>query len=165
MWSLLFWRVVNTTCPLQAIPIISQTRYLEKKGELQEMSKGATLFNMRAKFTPVYFFLFNDLLVIAAKKGLSSKTKLTRHKMLLICWPIVDALLILSVRFWLEFKVYTEFFRCCTHQQSNAFTVPSQLNKCIFLLLWQQLHKFAWCQWISKLICKLEIFTSLSFMH
>ncbi|XP_035004260.2 rho guanine nucleotide exchange factor 15 isoform X2 [Hippoglossus stenolepis] len=54
---------------LKAIPIISQTRFLEKKGELQEMSKGGTLFNMRAKFIPVYLFLFNDLLVIAAKKG------------------------------------------------------------------------------------------------
>ncbi|XP_049424475.1 rho guanine nucleotide exchange factor 15 [Epinephelus fuscoguttatus] len=54
---------------LRAIPIISQTRYLEKKGELQEMSKGGTLFNMRAKFIPVYLFLFNDLLIIAAKKG------------------------------------------------------------------------------------------------
>ncbi|KAG7497967.1 rho guanine nucleotide exchange factor 15-like [Solea senegalensis] len=54
---------------LKAIPIISQNRFLEKKGELQEMSKGGTLFNMRAKFTPVYLFLFNDLLVIAAKKG------------------------------------------------------------------------------------------------
>ncbi|KAM9836837.1 uncharacterized protein arhgef15b [Aulostomus maculatus] len=54
---------------LKAIPIISQTRYLEKKGELLEMSKGGTIFNMRAKFTPVYLFLFNDLLIIAAKKG------------------------------------------------------------------------------------------------
>ncbi|XP_027143742.1 rho guanine nucleotide exchange factor 15 isoform X1 [Larimichthys crocea] len=54
---------------LKAIPIISQTRYLEKKGELQEMSKGGTLFNMRAKFTPVYLFLFNDLFVITVKKG------------------------------------------------------------------------------------------------
>ncbi|XP_023258616.1 rho guanine nucleotide exchange factor 15-like [Seriola lalandi dorsalis] len=54
---------------LKAIPIISQTRFLEKKGELQEMSKGGTLFNMRAKFIPVYLFLFNDLLIIAAKKG------------------------------------------------------------------------------------------------
>ncbi|KAM7377296.1 hypothetical protein PAMA_013881 [Pampus argenteus] len=54
---------------LKAIPIISQTRYLEKKGELQEMSKGGTLFNMRAKFTAVYLFLFNDLLIIASKKG------------------------------------------------------------------------------------------------
>ncbi|XP_051284832.1 rho guanine nucleotide exchange factor 15 [Dicentrarchus labrax] len=54
---------------LKAIPIISQTRYLEKKGELQEMSKGGTLFNMRAKFIPVNLFLFNDLLIIAAKKG------------------------------------------------------------------------------------------------
>ncbi|XP_068164661.1 rho guanine nucleotide exchange factor 15 [Antennarius striatus] len=54
---------------LKAVPIISQTRFLEKKGELQEMSKAGTLFNMRAKFTPVYLFLFNDLLVITIKKG------------------------------------------------------------------------------------------------
>ncbi|XP_068443952.1 ephexin-1 [Clinocottus analis] len=54
---------------LKAVPIISQTRYLEKKGELQEMSKGGTIFNMRSKFNPVYLFLFNDLLIIAAKKG------------------------------------------------------------------------------------------------
>ncbi|XP_029382484.1 rho guanine nucleotide exchange factor 15 [Echeneis naucrates] len=54
---------------LKAIPIISQYRFLEKKGELQEMSKGGTLFNMRAKFIPVYLFLFNDLLVITTKKG------------------------------------------------------------------------------------------------
>ncbi|KAK5875858.1 hypothetical protein CesoFtcFv8_026896 [Champsocephalus esox] len=54
---------------LKAVPIISQTRHLEKKGELQEMSKGATLFHMRPKFTPIYLFLFNDLLIIAAKKG------------------------------------------------------------------------------------------------
>ncbi|CAJ1086208.1 rho guanine nucleotide exchange factor 15-like [Xyrichtys novacula] len=54
---------------LKAIPIISQTRFLEKKGELQEMSRGATLFNMRGKFTPIYLFLFNDMLLIAAKKG------------------------------------------------------------------------------------------------
>ncbi|XP_062240098.1 rho guanine nucleotide exchange factor 15 isoform X2 [Platichthys flesus] len=54
---------------LKAIPIISQNRFLEKKGELQEMSKGGTIFNMRAKFTPVHLFLFNDLLVIAVKKG------------------------------------------------------------------------------------------------
>lgn len=54
---------------LKALPIISPTRRLEKQGELQEMSKGGTLFNMRAKFNPVYLFLFNDLLIITAKKG------------------------------------------------------------------------------------------------
>ncbi|XP_046904976.1 rho guanine nucleotide exchange factor 15 isoform X1 [Hypomesus transpacificus] len=54
---------------LKAIPIISQTRFLEKKGELQEMVKGATLFSMRGKFTTVHLFLFNDLLIIASKKG------------------------------------------------------------------------------------------------
>ncbi|KAM6949581.1 rho guanine nucleotide exchange factor 15 [Aplochiton taeniatus] len=54
---------------LKAIPIISQTRFLEKKGELQELSKGGALFNMRGKFIPVQLFLFNDLLIIASKKG------------------------------------------------------------------------------------------------
>uniref|UniRef100_A0A1A8I2M6 Rho guanine nucleotide exchange factor (GEF) 15 n=1 Tax=Nothobranchius kuhntae TaxID=321403 RepID=A0A1A8I2M6_NOTKU len=54
---------------LKAIPVISETRYLEKKGELHEMSKGKTLVNMRAKFNPVHLFLFNDLLIIANKKG------------------------------------------------------------------------------------------------
>uniref|UniRef100_A0A3Q1J812 Uncharacterized protein n=2 Tax=Anabas testudineus TaxID=64144 RepID=A0A3Q1J812_ANATE len=53
----------------KAIPVISQSRYLEKKGELQEMSKGGTIFNMRAKFNPIHLFLFNDLLIIAVKKG------------------------------------------------------------------------------------------------
>uniref|UniRef100_A0A4W5K8H6 SH3 domain-containing protein n=1 Tax=Hucho hucho TaxID=62062 RepID=A0A4W5K8H6_9TELE len=33
------------------------------------MAKGGTLFNLRPKFTPVYLFLFNDLLIIATKKG------------------------------------------------------------------------------------------------
>uniref|UniRef100_A0A3Q2TXP4 Rho guanine nucleotide exchange factor 15b n=1 Tax=Fundulus heteroclitus TaxID=8078 RepID=A0A3Q2TXP4_FUNHE len=54
---------------LKAIPIISETRYLEKKGELQEMSKSKTFVNMRARFSVVYLFLFNDWLLITAKKS------------------------------------------------------------------------------------------------
>ncbi|KAM4564746.1 uncharacterized protein arhgef15b isoform 1-T2 [Fundulus diaphanus] len=54
---------------LKAIPIISETRYLEKKGELQEMSKAKTFVNMRARFSVVYLFLFNDWLLITVKKS------------------------------------------------------------------------------------------------
>ncbi|XP_026132810.1 rho guanine nucleotide exchange factor 15-like [Carassius auratus] len=54
---------------LKAVPIISQTRYLEKRGELQEVNRAGTFLNIRPKFNPVYFFLFNDLLVIASKKS------------------------------------------------------------------------------------------------
>ncbi|KAL0970266.1 hypothetical protein UPYG_G00239670 [Umbra pygmaea] len=54
---------------LKAIPIISQTRFLEKRGEVQEMARGNTLFALRPKFSPVCLFLFNDLLIIASKKG------------------------------------------------------------------------------------------------
>ncbi|XP_067226160.1 ephexin-1 [Chanodichthys erythropterus] len=54
---------------LKAVPIISQTRYLEKRGEVQEINRGGTFLNLRPKFSPVYLFLFNDLLVIASKKS------------------------------------------------------------------------------------------------
>ncbi|XP_030631892.1 rho guanine nucleotide exchange factor 15 [Chanos chanos] len=54
---------------LRAIPIITQKRFLEKRGELQEVAKGGTIFNLRPKLTPVFLFLFNDLLVIANKKS------------------------------------------------------------------------------------------------
>lgn len=54
---------------LKALPIISQTRFLEKRGELQEVNRGGTFLNLRPKFSPVYLFLFNDLLVIASKKS------------------------------------------------------------------------------------------------
>ncbi|XP_029975493.1 rho guanine nucleotide exchange factor 15 [Salarias fasciatus] len=77
---------------LKAVPIISQTRYLEKKGELQEMSKGGTLFNMRAKFVPVFLFLFNDLLVIAAKKGAERFVVLDHaHRSLVQVQPVEDS--------------------------------------------------------------------------
>lgn len=33
------------------------------------MAKGGTIFNSRVKFIPIYLYLFNDLLVITAKKG------------------------------------------------------------------------------------------------
>lgn len=54
---------------LKAVPIISQTRYLEKRGEVQEINRGGTFLNLRPKFSLVYLFLFNDLLVIASKKS------------------------------------------------------------------------------------------------
>ncbi|KAI7812431.1 rho guanine nucleotide exchange factor 15 [Triplophysa rosa] len=54
---------------LKAIPIVSKTRCLEKQGELQELNKRGSLFTMRNKCTPVYMFLFNDLLILTTKKS------------------------------------------------------------------------------------------------
>lgn len=54
---------------LKAIPLISKTRRFEKRGELQELSKGGSLFRVRLKQTAIYLFLFNDLLVITQRKG------------------------------------------------------------------------------------------------
>ncbi|KAJ8266093.1 hypothetical protein GJAV_G00125790, partial [Gymnothorax javanicus] len=56
---------------LKAIPIVSQRRFLQKHGELLEMTKASTMFNFRPKFTPVYLFLFNDLLIFTYKKSSS----------------------------------------------------------------------------------------------
>ncbi|XP_036436212.1 rho guanine nucleotide exchange factor 15-like [Colossoma macropomum] len=53
---------------LKAIPLVSKTRWLEKQGELQEFSKVGSLFG-RFRFTPVYVFLFNDLLILTARKS------------------------------------------------------------------------------------------------
>ncbi|XP_067263799.1 rho guanine nucleotide exchange factor 15 isoform X3 [Chanodichthys erythropterus] len=54
---------------LKAVPIVSKTRCLEKQGELQELSKRGSLFSIRNKCTPVYMFLFNDLLILTTKKS------------------------------------------------------------------------------------------------
>ncbi|KAG1957277.1 rho guanine nucleotide exchange factor 15 isoform X1 [Pimephales promelas] len=54
---------------LKAIPLVSKTRCLEKQGELQELSKRGSLFSIRNKCTPVYMFLFNDLLILTTKKS------------------------------------------------------------------------------------------------
>ncbi|XP_067294037.1 ephexin-1 isoform X3 [Pseudorasbora parva] len=54
---------------LKAIPIVSKKRCLEKQGELQELSKRGSLFSLRNKCTPVYMFLFNDLLILTIKKS------------------------------------------------------------------------------------------------
>ncbi|XP_061620070.1 rho guanine nucleotide exchange factor 15 isoform X2 [Phyllopteryx taeniolatus] len=79
---------------LKAIPIICQTRFLEKKGELQEMSKGATVFQMRVKFNPIYVFLFNDLLIITTstvKKGSERFVVLDyAHRSLVQVQPLED---------------------------------------------------------------------------
>ncbi|XP_069502301.1 rho guanine nucleotide exchange factor 15 isoform X3 [Ambystoma mexicanum] len=53
----------------KAVPIISQARYLEKQGELSEYIQKGSLFSIKPKFTPVYFFLFNDFLLITHRKS------------------------------------------------------------------------------------------------
>lgn len=52
----------------QAVPVISQARFLEKRGEVQELAKGGTIFSLRSKFVSICLFLFNDLLIITNKR-------------------------------------------------------------------------------------------------
>ncbi|KAE8620661.1 hypothetical protein XENTR_v10010410 [Xenopus tropicalis] len=55
---------------IKAVPIVSQNRFLEKQGELSEVLQKGSLFGIKpTKFSPVYFFLFNDFLLITQKKS------------------------------------------------------------------------------------------------
>ncbi|KAG9463145.1 hypothetical protein GDO78_022313 [Eleutherodactylus coqui] len=55
---------------MKAIPIISHNRFLEKQGELSEVQQKGSLFGIKpTKLSPVYFFLFNDFLLITQKKS------------------------------------------------------------------------------------------------
>ncbi|XP_056408486.1 rho guanine nucleotide exchange factor 15-like [Hyla sarda] len=55
---------------IKAVPFISHNRFLEKQGELSEVQQKGSLFGIKPnKLTPVYFFLFNDLLLITQKKS------------------------------------------------------------------------------------------------
>ncbi|XP_066514623.1 ephexin-1 [Hoplias malabaricus] len=54
---------------MKAIPVVCKNRTLEKQGELHELSKGGSLFGFRFRFTPVYIFLFNDLLILTTRKS------------------------------------------------------------------------------------------------
>ncbi|XP_016126467.1 rho guanine nucleotide exchange factor 15-like isoform X2 [Sinocyclocheilus grahami] len=83
---------------LKAVPIISQTRYLEKRGELQEVNRGGTFLNLRPKFSPVYLFLFNDLLVIASKKSSERYVVLDHaHRSLVQVQPFGEVTSVLSL--------------------------------------------------------------------
>ncbi|XP_078056998.1 ephexin-1-like [Mustelus asterias] len=54
---------------LKAIPIISQLRHLEKRGEVSEIVFRGNLFGVKPKVMALYLFLFNDLLVITNRKS------------------------------------------------------------------------------------------------
>ncbi|XP_075441166.1 rho guanine nucleotide exchange factor 15-like isoform X3 [Ascaphus truei] len=54
---------------IKAVPIISQARFLEKQGELSEVQQKGSLFGIKPKLTPVYFFLFSDFLLITLRKS------------------------------------------------------------------------------------------------
>ncbi|KPP77062.1 hypothetical protein Z043_103547, partial [Scleropages formosus] len=54
---------------LRAVAVISQNRYLEKRGELQDLARGSAMFTFRSKNTNIYLLLFNDLLILTTKSN------------------------------------------------------------------------------------------------
>jgi len=54
-------------CLLQKVPLVSESRSLVKKGPLTQLCKPASGLLKKSKRT-LYFFLFNDLLIITKKK-------------------------------------------------------------------------------------------------
>ncbi|XP_017553436.1 ephexin-1 isoform X1 [Pygocentrus nattereri] len=52
----------------KALPLVSSSRWLVKNGDLAQLSQKETVFG-RKKLYPVHLFLFNDLLLVATRKG------------------------------------------------------------------------------------------------
>ncbi|NWI79695.1 ARHGQ factor, partial [Dryoscopus gambensis] len=53
---------------LQPFPLVSSSRWLVKRGELMAYVEDTGLFSKRTSKQQVYFFLFNDVLIITKKK-------------------------------------------------------------------------------------------------
>ncbi|XP_043097218.1 rho guanine nucleotide exchange factor 15 isoform X2 [Puntigrus tetrazona] len=53
----------------KALPLVSSSRWLVKQGDLVQISLKENMFGQR-KLCPVLLFLFNDLLLVATRKGL-----------------------------------------------------------------------------------------------
>ncbi|NXO79045.1 ARHGQ factor, partial [Sitta europaea] len=53
---------------LQPFPLVSSSRWLLKRGELMTYVEDTGLFSKRTSKQQVYFFLFNDVLIITKKK-------------------------------------------------------------------------------------------------
>ncbi|NXC59307.1 ARHGQ factor, partial [Aleadryas rufinucha] len=53
---------------LQPFPLVSSSRWLVKRGELTAFVEDTGLFSKRTSKQQVYFFLFNDVLIITKKK-------------------------------------------------------------------------------------------------
>ncbi|CAL8240506.1 unnamed protein product [Gadus morhua 'NCC'] len=59
----------------KSVPIISHSRWLLKKGEVQQMSgpKSTRTIRSRKLYQPVYLFLFNNLLLITKRNSSGDK--------------------------------------------------------------------------------------------
>ncbi|NXM57204.1 ARHGQ factor, partial [Illadopsis cleaveri] len=62
------WRLQCDFPALQPFPLVSSSRWLLKRGELTAYVEDTGLFSKRTSKQQVYFFLFNDVLIITKKK-------------------------------------------------------------------------------------------------
>ncbi|NXQ17291.1 ARHGQ factor, partial [Peucedramus taeniatus] len=62
------WGLQCDFLALQPFPLVSSSRWLVKRGELTAYVEDTGLFSKRTSKQQVYFFLFNDVLIITKKK-------------------------------------------------------------------------------------------------
>ncbi|GCB62024.1 hypothetical protein scyTo_0007148, partial [Scyliorhinus torazame] len=53
---------------IKPFPLVSSSRWLSKRGELLEFVEDTGIFSKRMSKQQVYFFLFNDVLIVTKKK-------------------------------------------------------------------------------------------------
>lgn len=68
LFSLMSSLFVGSLSLSQAMPLVSSSRWLVKQGDLVQISSKENMFGQR-KLCHVLLFLFNDLLLVATRKG------------------------------------------------------------------------------------------------
>ncbi|ELK36857.1 Rho guanine nucleotide exchange factor 26 [Myotis davidii] len=64
---------------IKPFPLVSSSRWLVKRGELTAYVEDTVLFSKRTSKQQVYFFLFNDVLIITKKKSFKEATANAPH--------------------------------------------------------------------------------------
>ncbi|XP_052438172.1 rho guanine nucleotide exchange factor 26 isoform X2 [Carassius gibelio] len=59
---------------IKPFPLVSSSRWMVKRGELTAFVEGNGIFSKKTSRQQVYFFLFNDVLIVTRKKGEESYT-------------------------------------------------------------------------------------------
>lgn len=82
LWSILFWMFYDRVyflikkeswiCP-QPFPLVSSSRWLQKRGELAVCTEELSIFWKAFSHRSYYLFLFNDVLIVTKKKRWESE--------------------------------------------------------------------------------------------
>lgn len=107
---------------LQPFPLVSSSRWMVKRGELTAFVEDSGIFLKRTSRQQVYFFLFNDVLIVTKKKRLVCSTR---------TGPLVCASQLRVWIIWCDSGVGLQallIFNLCWHVERESVTINLKLS-------------------------------------